>query len=422
MTGLSEIRRTYIDIDKNTPCMIYEPLHPGQKAKTGLVCIHSDDSYFEFSPVRALSARGYRIITSSFPDRSISLDEKVRHVDRVLKYLKEYPGIEKVILLGHSGGATLMSCYQMVAENGSGAFQGPEKIIPMEELDGLNPADAVIFLDSNFGNGVMTLLSLDPAVTKEGDGVHLDPTLNMYLPENGYDPKGCHFSDEFIHRYWAGQAERMNHLIDYAREKAEEISNGQGTFYDDMPLFIVGGTQFKPMNKIFPQMPGRFFSHTKGKWPLLHKDGSITIDVVPCLRTVFPGMQFTGNYWNGCLRTTVKSFLRSCAVRVNPRTFGYDETSLSGIEWDSSYCTTVSNAAHISAPMLIMGMTGSYEYIASEHIFNRAVKCTDKTMAFVEGAGHNFEAEHEAEKAPGEFGDTEKLTFDYVDKWIEERF
>lgn len=418
----NEIRRTYIKLDRRTPCMIYEPLHPEEKSKIAVICMHSDDSYFEFAPTYGLAQRGYRVITSSYPNPGIPLDEKILQVKKVFEYIREYPGVEKVLLLGHSGGATLMTTYQMTAENGCEAFQGPEKNLPMEDLGELPKADGLMLLDANFGNGVMTLLSLDPAIIEEGNGMKRDPSLDMFNPENGYGETGCHFSDEFIHRFWKGQAERMNHLIDYAKDKLKPENKGNLEFDGDEPLLIAGGTQYKPMNKIFPQMPDRFFSGTEGEWPLLHKDRSITVGKVPCLRAFFPGAQTSGDYRTGCLITTLQTFLRSSSVRVDPEKFGYDQHNLYGIDWDSSYCCTTGNAAYISSPMLIMGMTGSYEYIASELIYKRAVKCSDKTLAFVEGASHNFEAEHEIEKVPGQYGDTAGLTFDYVDEWIRARY
>jgi hypothetical protein len=72
----------------------------------------------------------------------------------------------------------------------------------------------------------------------------------------------------------------------------------------------------------------------------------------------------------------------------------------------------------VTVPLLIMGMTGNWEYLASETIYENA-SSRDKTMVFVEGAGHLFTSTIHCEKYPGEFGETEKTTFDFVDKWLE---
>lgn len=425
MAEYCEIRRTYIKLGDFpagiVPCMLYEPLHPGEKSKIGIVLMHSDDDYIEFTPAMALAERGYRVAASHVSKTSSPLDIKITEVAQIVRYLKNYPGVEKVLLLGHSGGATLMSAYQSVAENGANIFQGAERIISIDDIGEIPAADGIMLLDSNFGNGVMSLVSLDPAIIDESTGMKRNPEIDLFNPANGYDSSKCHFSDEFVKKFFKAQAERMNRLIDFCQNRVELIEKGEGRFADDEPIVIPGGTQFGPNNKLFPQMT-EYFSHTRDEQELIHKDGSVTKQIVPCLRKMRPGINAAILYEFGALNTTVKTFLKNSAVRVDPEKYGYDETTIYGIDWNSSYCVTVGNVEEISAPMLLMGMTGSYEYIASEHIYRHAVKSADKTLVFVEGAGHNFDVAPEAENYPGELGDTAKSCFDYVSKWIAARF
>jgi len=424
MTEYCEIRRTYVklgDFPEILPCMLYEPLHPGEKSSVGIVLMHSDDDYIEFLPAIALAERGYRVAASHVSKPISPLDKKIKEVAKIVAYLKTCPGIEKVLLLGHSGGATLMSAYQSVAENGAKIFQKSDMLINIDEMGDIIPADGIMLLDSNFGNGVMSLVSLDPSIIDEESGVKKDPTLDLFNPENGYDPVKCHFSEDFIKRFLKAQAERMNRLIKTCQERVKELEKGNGRFIDDEPIVIPGGTQFGPNNKLFPQMV-EYFSHTRDEHELIHKDGEVTKQIVHCIRPVRPGADSSKVYDFGALNTTVKTFLKNSAVRVYPEKYGYDETTIYGIDWNSSFCVTVGNVEEITAPMLIMGMNASYEYIASEHIYRHALKSKDKTVAFVEGAGHNFVVEPEAEKTPGEFGDTAKSCFDYVGNWIEKRF
>ena len=409
------------DFPAIVPCMIYEPLHPDERSKVGIVLCHSDDDYIEFIPAMELAKRGFRVAATHVTKWTNPLDVKIQEVAKVVAYLKTYPGVEKVLLLGHSGGATLMSAYQSIAENGPSVFQDEHRIIKVDDIQGLTVADGVMLLDSNFGNGVMSLVSLDPAITDENSGLIRDPELDLCNPANGYSEEGCQYSDAFIRRFLKAQAERMDRLIDFCQERIAAIEQGKGRFLDDEPLDIPGATQFGPNNKIFPQMP-RFFSHTLEPQDLIHSDGSVTHGIVPCLRKARPAANSAPVFGFGCLTTTVKTFLKSSAVRVDPESYSYDESQIYGIDWDSSYCVTVGNVAHISAPMLLLGMTGSYEYIASEHIYRRATRCTDKTLAFVEGASHNFVTAPEAESFPGELGDSAASCFDYVAEWISRKF
>lgn len=424
MSEYCEIRRTYVKLGQfpmHVPCMLYEPLHPEEKSRIGIVLCHSDDDYIEFLPAMELAKRGYRVAATHVSKWSIPLDKKIGEVSVVVDYLKSYPGVDKVVLLGHSGGATLMSAYQSIAENGVGIFQDANRIIGIDNIGRITAADGVMLLDSNFGNGVMSLVSLDPAIVDESSGMKRDPELDLFNPVNGYGENGCNYSEEFIRKFLKAQAERMNRLIDFCQDRVNLISQGKGNFADDEPLIIPGGTQFGPNNKLFPQMP-KYFSHTKEPQNLLHQDGTVTKGIVPCLRKFHPGVNSAPIYDFGCLVTTVKTFLKSSAVRVNPVQYRYDESRIYGIDWDSSYCVTVGNAENISAPMLLMGMTGSYEYIAAEHIYHHADKAADKTLTFVEGAGHNFTTAPEAEEYPGQLGDSSKACFDYVAQWLAEKF
>ena len=45
-----------------------------------------------------------------------------------MDYLRKYPGVKKIVLWGHSGGATVMTAYQDIAENGVAACQDAVKI------------------------------------------------------------------------------------------------------------------------------------------------------------------------------------------------------------------------------------------------------------------------------------------------------
>lgn len=420
-----EIRRTFYKKSgeqiREIPIMLYEPMFPGKKKHVGIVIQHSDDSYFEFTPALELAERGYTVAVSYFPDHTVSLDRKLVHLREVVSFLKEYPGVDQVILLGHSGGVTLMSAYQAVAENGCRIFQDEHKIIPMDDLGEFPKADGVMFLDANLGNGVMTLLSLDPSVKEETKGTECDPALDLFSEENGFGREECHYSEAFIENYRKAQGKRMNRLITLAGERLNRIEAGEGEYLDDEPMVIAGASQIKPFNKLFPLYPERFFAHTKNEYLLLNGDGTREVTKIFCRSPRFVGLNKTAYFHECTLNTTVKSFLKSSAIRVNEN-FGYDESGIYGVDWDSSYCTGPGNAAHISAPMLLMGMTGSYEYIAAEQIYERAAAAKDKTIAFVKGAGHNFTPETNAEKYPGEFGDTVGVCFDFVDEWLSERY
>jgi hypothetical protein len=414
-------KSTYIKLEKagtwqGVQSLLFEPVELSEKNQIGVIVMHSDGDHLAPGAAIELAKRGYRALGAAVSDRDNPLDEKLLDVKVCSDFLRQIPGVKKVITLGHSGGATLMSAYQNAAENGVQALQGPEKLIKCSDLGILPPADGVMLLDSNYGNGVMTLLSLDPSVTCEDCGRDLDSTLDLFDPANGYNPKGSTYTSEFIRKYQKAQGERNNRLIEAALERLHALENRKGKFVDDEPFIVPGAAQNSYNNKLFPQHI-QLLSRTQKAWPLLHADGSVTNQIIPCVRRAKNDKSFTASYRMGAIKSTIRTFLNSSAVRTTPD-FGYNEDSIYGIDWPSSYNCSPGNMMGVSAPTLLVGMTGGYEFLAAEIIHRNTPKIADKTIAFVEGATHNFNAAKDCEAFPGQFGDTTKTLFDYVDRWL----
>jgi hypothetical protein len=97
--------------------------------------------------------------------------------------------------------------------------------------------------------------------------------------------------------------------------------------------------------------------------------------------------------------------------------YGFDADSFRGIEWASSYSCPPSSVEGVTVPLLAMGMTGHWEFLAAETIYEHA-RSADKSIAFVEGATHGYTTCTACEERPGQFGDTLKTTYDYVDAWL----
>lgn len=412
-----KVTKTYASLRPPMQTMLYKPDVPA--SNTGILILHSDSDYLTFLPAEELAKRGYFVLCANVAGQVKPLEEKLLDVKRAYLYFKENVSIDKLLILGHSGGATLMSAYQGAAENGCAIFQGKEKIYKMPDIGALPPADGVLLFDSNWGNGSMTLLSLDPAVEDENCGQKLNPAYDVCSPEVGYDPSGSQYSKGFIQCYMQAQCARMARLIASAQERLLAIEAGKGLYIDDEPFIIPGGQQFAPCNKLFPQ-DTHLLAHTQKAWPLLHGDGNVTNEIVHSLRRPMPARRMTPYLKQAANITTVRTFLSGSAVLGNEN-YLMDESGIYGIDYASSFCCTPGNVRHISVPTLVMGLTAGYEYLASEVIYeNLASK--DKTLAFAEGISHPFRVPRELEDYPGQFGNPIKAMFDYVEDWIDCRF
>ena len=130
---------------------VYQPTTKTTKTGIGVVVMHSDEDYMGFLPNSELAKRGYTVIATA-PKAGKLISEKLLNIKACVEYLRQQPNIKKVILLGHSGGATVMTAYQLVAEKGKAAFDGKLYNDWSEMLANLPKADGVMLLDANFGN------------------------------------------------------------------------------------------------------------------------------------------------------------------------------------------------------------------------------------------------------------------------------
>ncbi len=420
--AVAGIKTTFVYLGNGVPGVLYEPTTPGPKAQIAVLLMHSGADYLTHSGCTELSRRGYRVLCENTSgDKSGNfdtgrLDGSILEASQGVKFLRGYPGVKKVVLWGHSGGGTLMTAYQSIAENGVKVCQDAQKIHKCSDtLAGLPAADGVILGDTNIGLGTLTLISVDPALIDNSSGLKLNPALDMYNPQNGYKPDGTTtYSEEFRRKFFKAQAERNNAIIKLAEERFTAIKSGKGQFKDDEPFFIPGG--YIGNNRLH-SMDLSLMSHSSKPRSLVHPDGSVTTEIIPGRRVARPGENPSAFYRRGAIKTTVEGFLTSYAIRVNPETYSYGADYIRGIEWTSTYASPPGNVQSISSPLLLLGMTGSYEGWASELIYELS-KSSDKEVAFIDGATHGYATCKPCEKTPGQFGDTQKTTYDYADKWL----
>ncbi len=412
---------TFVRLGQGVPGVLYAPGEPGPKSSISVFVMHSGADYLTHSACTELSRRGYRVLCANnsngkggtFEDGQ--LDRVLTEAKLGIAYLRGLAGVRKVVLLGHSGGATVMSAYQMIAENGLVSCRGKDKIFQCSDaVAGLPKADGVMLVDPNWGLGIMTLLSTDPAVRDELTGYKVDPALDLFSASNGYDPTGAKYSAAFVRRYQQAQGARYARIVATAQARLAAIEAGKGRFADDEPFTVPGASLFGFNNKLYPQ-DTRLFSQTKKAWPLVRADGSVVTQVVRSVRPPANRESMTPSM-RGALKTTVRNFLSSYAVRVTPA-FRYGADDIEGIDWTSSYASVPGNVSRISVPLLSMGMTGGSEFLTAEKVYEMSASA-DKSIAFIEGASHVYTTCKACEKVPGQYGDTVKLTYDFIDGWL----
>jgi pimeloyl-ACP methyl ester carboxylesterase len=410
------VKTTFLRPGPGMPGMLYEPVETGDKSSICVVAIHCEADYLDHTIGPGLAKRGYRVLCANTHSEEADFPEKIKDVANAVEFVRTMPEVKKIVLMGHSGGATLMSAYQAIAENGVGFFRKDSQVIACPDyLDGIPCADGFLSMDSNWGNGTMRLFSTDPAIIDERSGMVIDPELDMFSEKNGWSPEGATYTDSFLKKFFMAQHERNERLIRYALERNAVIDAGKGFYADDEPFTIPAASLLGHNNKLFPQ-DRRFLSRTAGERTLVHNGGHVTTEVVHTVRTAKNLISHAPSYYRGAMKTSIKRFLNSWCVKTD-KTYHYDDRECFGIIWDSSYCCAPGNVTGVTVPSLVMGMTANWEFSAVETIYNN-LAAEDKECAFIEGADHNFHTDKACERYEGEFGDTVETTYDYVDGWL----
>jgi len=393
--------------------VLYEPAAGAPKHGIALMFGHPSESNFNHVSGRELARRGYRILMVNVQDGRSIPDTYAPAYSTAITYLRGLPGVDKVVIITHSGGGHEMAFYQNVAENGSKACAGPEKIYPcrQELTTGLEKADGLILLDPTLG-AFHAMSSVDPAVDSDVPR-RRNPALDMFDGRNGYDreQRRASFTPEFSRAFYAAQAARSTKLVNQARARLAAIDKGDSNYADDEP-FVVPGMGVNATGARLYQPDVRVVSKTRAAHLLLKADGTTPTEIV---RSVRPPSGANPDEALGSLsvmtqNSTVRRFLGMSAIRTH-QDYAFTEDDIVGVEWASAMSSTPANAEGITVPTLVMSMTCHYLVVPDEIVFNH-LAARDKQFALVEGATHNFTP------CRPDYGDTVARTFDYIDGWL----
>ena len=97
------------------------------------------------------------------------------------------------------------------------------------------------------------------------------------------------------------------------------------------------------------------------------------------------------------------------------------KSSIDDIDYCSTNNSTVCAIQSISVPVLFAAMGAHYFIRDNERHYDLAAS-KDKDFITIEGAVHGFGPCTACERTPGQYSNSVKNLFDYVAKWLNERF
>ncbi len=218
---MTDARREFVSITSATsvrngagfrPCqgIYYRP--PGKRPKVAFIAAHYNVDFSEHYPAHYLARRGYGYLGWNTRFRGneafFILEHALIDIGAGVAWLRERAGVETVVIIGNSGGGSLMGAYQ--SQGTEPCITSTRGLTLPDAVYDLPPCDYYISLNAHRGRPEVLTAWMDPAVTDECDPVSVDSAIDMYNSDNGPP-----YSEAFIRRYRAAQIARNDRITDW---------------------------------------------------------------------------------------------------------------------------------------------------------------------------------------------------------------
>ena len=173
-----------------------------KRPRIALIATHYNVDFAEHYSAPYFAARGFGFLGWNTRYRGAEdlfhLEHALTDIGVGVKWLRDQ-GVEKIVLLGNSGGGSLMAAYQAEASAPTLDAKGAMAAA----LSSLPKGDLYISLNAHPGRPEVLTNWMDASVIDETDPVAMDAKLDPFNP-------GPSYSDEFIARYRAAQRARVD--------------------------------------------------------------------------------------------------------------------------------------------------------------------------------------------------------------------
>jgi pimeloyl-ACP methyl ester carboxylesterase len=243
---LEKLDRQFVGLPSPTSPRIQAGGHPcqgiyttpkGQRPKTAFIATHYNVDFSEHYIAPYLASRGFGFLGWNTRYRGAEdlflLEHAVIDIGVGLRWLREVAGVETIVILGNSGGGSLMAAYQ--AEASAPTLQANLNAAGVAALEALPKAQLYISLNAHQGRPEVLTDWMDASVTDEWDPLATDESLNPFNPDNGPP-----YSPAFIERYRTAQKARNQRITDWAKAELARL-NAAGVPDRLFPLFRCWG-------------------------------------------------------------------------------------------------------------------------------------------------------------------------------------
>jgi hypothetical protein len=236
------VTREFVGVDSLTarragsgghPCQGIYHRGVGRKPKVAMIATHyqidfSEHYLADYMATRGVGFLGWNTRFRGF-ESSFLLDHALVDIGVGVRWLREVQGVETVVLLGNSGGGSLMAAYQ--AQSVDPHVTPLEGMRPAAGLSDLLPADGFVASAAHPGRPDVLTAWMDGSVVDECDPIASDPALDLFDEANGPP-----FSAGFVERYRAAQVARNHAITDWAEDELKRI---RAAGFSDRPFTVM---------------------------------------------------------------------------------------------------------------------------------------------------------------------------------------
>lgn len=219
-------------------------LRGDEPSDTIFVTIHQIGSQAYLPVFSGLAAAGFhvlaaanRYISGDFP---LQIENVILDLAACVRYAKEKLGYKRVILVGWSGGGSVISGYQAEAEDKRVTANAAGEYSPLADTD-LIPADGVVLAAPHRSRHKLLADFIDPAIVDENDPYNRDPDLDLY-PLTG--ERELPLDRAWLSRYREAQVARSARITAWVKEQMAILAE-RGDPSGER-AFVVHGTMADP--------------------------------------------------------------------------------------------------------------------------------------------------------------------------------
>lgn len=244
---MDKVERQWVSLESATAARVGAGGYPCQglywtpkgtpRPRIAVIATHYNVDFAEHYIARYFAARGYGFLGWNTRFRGAEdlfiLEHALIDIGAGVRWLKEKAGTETIVILGNSGGGSLMGAYQ--GEAIAASLHEGQKGATRDALQALIKGDLYISLNAHQGRPEVLTDWMDASVVDENDPLATDESLNPFNPANGPP-----YSADFIARYRSAQRARNHKITDWAKVELKRL-NAAGTPDRIFPMFRVWG-------------------------------------------------------------------------------------------------------------------------------------------------------------------------------------